>query len=318
MISDPIMLRGLASLRHLIAAMAANALIWPAAAWSDPGEVVGVVERICAGTSGSFVPRPDGKLLPLADVRSGDEIAIANKGGCLWVRLFNNETMSLTKGDDTTLEVSYSDGRTETVQGTYAVPDRSPGAPGLLGNLFDVLAGMVTRQFNYDRQAVIAAVRGEEPLDLPLLWSDENYVVAGSRALALSWVGGEAPFAVEIGPEAGPPAIAKAGVTDRGLGPVLVDLTPGPWRLAIHDATGETVEGALTVVPTSELPAAPPDQGLEDLPEALREAAYAAWLAEQDDGRWMYEAYLRAGALAGEFAPAGYLERYLASGALWQ
>ena len=52
-------------------------------------------------------------------------------------------------------------------------------------------------------------------------------------------------------------------------------------------------------------------------PLATTKSAQAAWLAEQDDGNWMYEAYLQSGALAGDFAPAGYLQRYLASGALW-
>jgi hypothetical protein len=86
----------------------------------------------------------------------------------------------------------------------------------------------------------------------------------------------------------------------------------------VVDAAGEAVDGEFTVVPASEVPQAPADEGLEAMPDVLRESAEAAWLAEQDDGNWMYEAYLRAGALAPAFVPAGYLERYLASGALWQ
>jgi hypothetical protein len=304
-------------MRHSIVAMTIAALLWPGAVSSAPGEVVGVVEKV-RGTAHKLVDGKSKGLKPLADIRSGDAISIATDDGCVWIRLFDNETMRLSKADDGIIEISYGDRRFETARRTYTVPDITPETPWLLGNVFRVLAGMVTRQFDYDRQAVIAAVRGDEPLDLPLLWADENYVVGGSRALALSWLGGEAPFAVEIGPEAGPPAIAKAGVTERGLAPVTVELTPGAWRLLIQDGAGDTVEGALTVIPASELPEAPPENGLEDLPEALREAAYAAWLAEQDDGRWMYEAWLRAKALTGEFAPAGHLERYLASGALWQ
>jgi hypothetical protein len=185
-------------------------------------------------------------------------------------------------------------------------------------NLIIGLCRMINGQHEQERQPITLGVRGDEPLDLPLLWADQNYVVAGPRALALSWIGGAAPFAVEIGPEGGPPAIARAGVRAQALEPVAVDLVPGAWRIVVRDAAGETVEAAFAVVPASALPPAPPDAGLERLPAALRDSAYAAWLAEQDEGRWLYEAWLRAVALAAEFEPAGYLERHLASGALWQ
>jgi hypothetical protein len=188
----------------------------------------------------------------------------------------------------------------------------------MVSNLFNDLMGIVARRFEHERHLVTLAVRGEEALDLPLLWADENYVVEGTRPLAVGWVGGEAPFAVEIGPDGGQPLVAQENVGGQASAPVSADLAPGIWHVSVRDAADEVVEGAFTVVPAADLPEPPPDEGLEAMPEALRESAYAAWLAEQDEGSWMYEAYLRAGALAGDFAPAGYLERYLASGALWQ
>ena len=190
--------------------------------------------------------------------------------------------------------------------------------PSMIKNLFSGLFTVVGVQHDHERHALTLGVRGEEALELPLLWADENYVVEGMRPLAVGWVGGAAPFAVEIGPDGGPPLVTQENVGGQASAPVSADLAPGIWHVSVRDAAGEVVEGAFTVVPASELPDAPPDEGLEAMPEALRESAYAAWLAEQDEGSWMYEAYLRAGALAGDFAPAGYLERYLASGAIWQ
>jgi hypothetical protein len=262
--------------------------------------------------------RPEGppvKKLPLLlELRDGDSLRVNHPDGYVDVRLTTNKRIEVkheskcSKGTATDPEIVCS---------PYEV-QAALNAPTMVSNLLNRVFNMIIDRRQYERHALTLGIRGGEPLDLPLLWADENDVVAGSRPLAVSWVGGEAPFAVEIGREDGATVVAKEAIDGQVLQPVTVALTPGEWRVVVRGAEGEAVQGRFTVVPASELPQAPPDAGLEALPEALRESAYAAWLAEQDDGRWLYEAYLRAGALAGNFEPAGYLERYLASGALWQ
>ena len=294
--------------------------VWPCAGFGESSRVAGFIEELC-GPENLIVER-DGKgesgLPPLSSIYGGDKISIMKKGGCVRLRLVTDKIVIVEKKEDGDVLDVDSGEKVEKISGSFVVPHPAAESAGFLGGLFDVLYGMVVPQVNYERHAVTVAVRGEEPLELPLLWADENYVVEGSRLLAAAWIGGEAPFAVEIGPEGGPPLVAQENVGGQASVPVTADLAPGPWRVSVRDAGGEVARGAFTVVPASESPDAPSDEGLEAMPEGLRESAYAAWLAEQDEGSWMYEAYLRAGALAGDFAPAGYLERYLASGALWQ
>jgi hypothetical protein len=250
----------------------------------------------------------------LEELRHCDEIIVDMGAPPLMVRLTSNVTLEIQAPPDCQ---ERSVGRKLIVCSPHVIRTNS-AAPSMLGNLVTGLFNVVNDWRDYERHVVTLGIRGEEPLDLPLLWADESYVVEGSRPLAVSWIGGEAPFAVEIGPEGGAPLVAQERVSGQASEPVTADLAPGVWRVSVRDAGGEVARGAFTVVAAADLPEPPPDEGLEAMPEALRDSAYAAWLAEQDEGSWMYEAYLRAGALAGDFAPAGYLERYLASGALWQ
>lgn len=268
------------------------------------------ISRFAGSGSGLETGVPVGIL---DEIRDCDRIYVDK--GSIKIRLTDNERISI---EPEGCAAGVDDSTDVKIVCSPHLVHAEMNAPTMLGNLMAGLADIAKEWREYERHAVVLGTRGDEPLDLPLLWADDNFVVEGERPLVVGWVGGAPPFAVEIAPRSGGALVAQDGVSEQVSEPVMVDLAPGLWVVSVTDAAGKVVDGVFTVVSASEVPEAPPDDGLGDMPEVLRESAEAAWLAEQDEGNWMYEAYLRAGALAGDFVPAGYLERYLASGALWQ
>jgi hypothetical protein len=205
--------------------------------------------------------------------------------------------------------LAYADGDQDIVEGEaeFTVPERAP--LGAMARMFERLRTVLGAQY---RQGANLATRSggactadspaNEPLQAPVL-AETVSLSAGRPDVSLAWVGGCAPYAVTLTGDGGE-AFAMAGL-QRPM--VRIDgsvLLPGRYRFRIVDARQTQLERDVEVVD-----AAPTGPYLADAATSeLAAVAHAAWLAEQDDGRWRLESFQalrpwirRGGTLAGTF-----------------
>ncbi len=127
-------------------------------------------------------------------------------------------------------------------------------------------------------------------LSIPLLAaSTRQSVVAGTRPFHIAWVGGKAPFAVELIGPSGAPVVTWPQTAEHSVA-ATVTLEEGFYELRVANASGQPVLGAFEA--TSQPPVVD-RRGVEQLPADLGAALLAARLADIDDGAWRLEAYER-------------------------
>jgi hypothetical protein len=155
-------------------------------------------------------------------------------------------------------------------------------------------------QSDYDAQSTAAAVsRGASAphVAFPMLAVGDQRVVAGRRALALSWSGGAPPYVVSVGTEGATAPLATAHAAAKHVRLPEASFTPGAYAVRIEAADGLRGEARFTVVAASALPAQPADVAtiLADpgTPVDLRAAYAAAWLMADPSDAWRLEAYQR-------------------------
>ena len=188
------------------------------------------------------------------------------------------------------------------------------------GNLLANLRDMLTPwhdfvDFNFSVRGADRSRSAGEPLDLPLVPANGASIDAGSGSFALAWNGGSPPFAITLSDSGSGQAVLNvAGIESRALPERPLTLADGAYTLRVSDRTGQVVERGLTVVRPEARPRPPPDAGSAGLPPAWRATAQAGWLAQQETGRWLLQAYLEALPLAADFEPARTLAHLLAAG----
>ena len=125
------------------------------------------------------------------------------------------------------------------------------------------------------------------PLAMPLFSTDAR-VVARTRDLPITWVGGCAPYVVAILKGADTAAVRRNIDTDRAR---LDDvrLAPGRYRVVLSDGANQRVEGSFEAV--TELPALPADLAADRTDLGI--IAQAIWLSDADGGRWRLDAFDR-------------------------
>jgi hypothetical protein len=200
-------------------------------------------------------------------------------------------------------------------------PIEARGVPaGVPSNLLAMLGGLITPwhdfvELNFAVRGANAQPTPTEPLELPLIPPQGAAVGAGEHPFALAWLGGTPPFRVSIvAASDGKAVLNSAEETSRELPLHPLVLAAGPYALRLADAAGQTLERPIEAVPTEEIPRAPLDPALDRLPRTWGATAKAGWLAGQNKGRWLLEAFLEATPMAGAFEPARILVDLLAKG----
>lgn len=236
-------------------------------------EPAAVVSRYLPANAEHSVARGDGTTTILA----------------LGMPLFANDVVAVSS--DGSVVLTYADGESAQLAGgsSFTVPEREP--LGFVAQVFGRLQTVLSRQY---KQGANLATRGDgacadgvaaTPLTAPAL-AAESYLVEGHADLSLAWVGGCSPYSLELASKAG----QTYGATRLGRPQARLDtpnLGPGEYTLTIRDARGQTFAARVIV-----RDAAPkgPFAGDSDSSE-LRAVAYAAWLANEDDGRWRWESF---------------------------
>jgi hypothetical protein len=280
--------------------------LWASAAVAArAAEVVGIVEDI-KGSSGDYaLVRGDAKLqLRICEeIQNGDKIVLPQDGE-VRVRMTTDESIVLTERQS-------------------GQPIKERGAPASrTSNLLANLAEVITPwhdfvEFNLAVEGPAPKSPAREPLELPLIPKKGAAVAvgAGERSFALAWLGGTPPFKVSIVTAPGGQAVLKrVGVTSRALPLHPLALAASSYTLRLEDAAGHTIERKIEAVPNDKVPQPPLDPGLDGLSHSWGVTARAAWMAQQDKGQWLLEAFLEAAPMSEEFEPAHVLIDLLAKG----
>lgn len=198
-------------------------------------------------------------------------------------------------------------------KGGYKIKAR--GASSVWGNFFALLDELADR--NHAVQVASASTRGTGKVKYPAIYPADPKVAfklaAGSRALHLSWMGGEAPFRVQLLDGERVLGAADAPQARSATLPE-VRFAPGKYELSIKAKEGlepgvEPLRGNanvedLTVVAPDALPPVPQALAEVSLPQEARQLLYAQWLVYQEGGAWLLEAQQIAAALATSYPPA--------------
>jgi hypothetical protein len=135
-------------------------------------------------------------------------------------------------------------------------------------------------------------------LKVPALGPYNPLLVAGERALYLSWNGGVPPYTVTLQRYGGGNLVEQNNIQATAVRLPTVQLKPGRYVLVIQGSDKYAIkEDSVTVVNNSKLP--PPPKALTDarLSKADRLLLYAYYLEGWGQGEWTLEALQRAAAI---------------------
>lgn len=220
------------------------------------------------------------------------------------------DRITLPGGAAVTVQLSNGKSASFSGPGTFTVPDARP-----LGQLALILQSLTALVDDEYRLAGTAASRGGEacgqdgqavkPIAVPILLPGAR-VQAGTRDIPLGWRGGCPPFVVAVQDD-GRRLVHRESIEGWQVRLDQVPLPVGQYKVVITDAGGRQFETSLEALPAT--PAMPPELAADA--GNLGIIAEAAWLAEQDAGRWRLDSFerlrplIRAGdPLAGSFGDA--------------
>lgn len=276
------------------------ALILCAARPSAAGEHVCNVEDVTG--RGAELQRVNGRtvpLLPYTPLERGDLIVIRDSATQVTV-LCGSRRHVLSKEKDPAWTAHSGD-----------------APPGRAANLMAWLSELFQTEEQHQKSVASLHIRGDkEPPSLPLLAGAVGAFSAGRTSLALTWIGGAAPYSVRVYRAGdGRTVLAAERVSEtravlRGEEPV----AHGRYELEVRDALGRTAGAPLEAVAPVTLPEVPPafaPTGEEDL---VGRTVEAAWLAAHADGRLALEAYQRVAEMAFSHDAARRLRNALEAG----
>lgn len=233
----------------------------------------------------------------LTELQANDILVVNDDQHYLQIKLADNSSVKVT-----------------AAQSPYIVPAQGK-IPSIFDNFKIWVGGLMTRH-QEEVQAVSVSVRGSDgnkPPYMPLLEGESQVLVAGKRALFLTWKKGKPDYKITL--KQGENTVFEQMVKNSNFQLPELELTPGPYRLLLSDAEQRPVDHAFTVV--EKLPPYPPeltDERLASLSEPARLTVRTLWLAEQDNGKWMFEAYQHIAKVAPTFHFARVLRDKLETG----
>ena len=156
-------------------------------------------------------------------------------------------------------------------------------------------------------------IRGPE-IEVPLLDAPQVRLIAGRRVLRLAWQGGTPPYRLVIYRQGVvDPLVVRENIPVPRIKEETFAFEPDEaYSLELRDARGISWRKSFRVLRAEALPSPPP--ALDALPGKMRETLLATWLASQEDGAWIWEAYLLVAALPEDYLPATALRDALEYG----
>lgn len=248
----------------------------------------------------------NGKTLPIQYyqiLQTGDRLSMEKEG-----------ELRLERDDGTELVI-----RLGNSPYTVTAQDTNPGqAPGIWTNLVAWASGWLHAR-NEDGTAkppVHLGTRNDAviPLTLPLAPVAPIQLMAGERALHLTWAGGQPPFQIRLRRDREAALLVDQQVDQkRRFSSPPLSLTPGAYQLTIQDHRQPAVTLTVEVVAAAALPVPAAQWTVVTGTDSLKETVYAVWLAAQNEA-WLLEAYQRAVLWQDRHPPAKWLMYSLEKG----
>jgi len=200
------------------------------------------------------------------------------------------DTVTLPTGGSVVVKLATGDSSQFKGPGTFTVPSAKP--LGKVAAVFGSLSALFDDEYRLEGTAAsrggeACAETGKEarPIEVPILASGAK-IVAGERDLPLAWRGGCEPFVVTLW-SGDRKLVDRESIEGRQVRLDDVPLSVGTYQVSIRDATG--LERQLPLEVVSSAPAIPRDLASDTSP--LGVVAQAAWLAQQEGGRWRLESF---------------------------
>ncbi|MDM8567905.1 hypothetical protein QUF50_00025 [Thiotrichales bacterium HSG1] len=159
----------------------------------------------------------------------------------------------------------------------------------------------------------LAVSGSSNTIDMPLLSNIEEPVslIAKDRTLYLQWGGGQTPYTVEVHKRFDSLASKSSSTTMVKMDTVKFDANSS-YRIKVLDSKGQSFMGGFKVVELTTMPVNNTTLNSK-LPIEVRRTLQATWLAKQNNGRWIFEAYQQVAPLD-NYQPAKLLRDALAHG----
>lgn len=151
-----------------------------------------------------------------------------------------------------------------------------------------------------DRATSVPVATKGSRFELPIFTSSRSNLVAGTRALFITWAGGRPPFRVVLRRIASGEVLAKLeGLSVNSVRLPELHMRPGQYSLGVFNTPDdgsppELREDNLFVVDVTELPQPPPELKGAKLNKAEEELLYCYFLEGLPNGHWVFEAMQRA------------------------
>lgn len=266
-----------------------------ATACADSSTVVGRIEDFDGNSKPYSIELENGssKIVPAAYtlIRGREKVEI----GFLTELQLND--LIVINDDQHFLKIKLADNsviKVTATQSPYIVTSKAE-VPNIGGNFKNWFVGL-TKRHQEEIQPVSISIKGgssSQSPTIPLLEKTAKVLVAGKRALSLTWQKGTPEYKITL--KQGEKVLFEKLVKDQEFQLPELEFTPGEYQVAIKDSEQRQVILSFTVI--KELPPAYPqeltDKSLESLSKPVRLIVQALWLANQEEGKWLFEAYQR-------------------------
>ncbi|MCK5876331.1 MAG: hypothetical protein KAG43_01750, partial [Candidatus Marithrix sp.] len=154
---------------------------------------------------------------------------------------------------------------------------------------------------------------GSNTINMPLLSNTLETValIAKDRTLYLQWDGGQTPYTVEVQKRLDSLNSKSSSTTMVKMDTLKFDANSS-YRIKVLDSKGQSFMGGFKVVELTQMPINNTMLN-SDLPIEVRQTLQAIWLAKQNNGEWIFEAYQQV-APFDNYQPAILLKDALANG----
>jgi len=233
-------------------------------------------------------------VLPSMSLQDGDWICVREPKNKILKNKENYVILSFGAG--------HADKKITYENSPYLVKQQGSGF-SLSGNLWDSSMVWFKTFYEHYLEEVTTGVRSKSDFSMPLLSKSTAQLVAGNRTLHLAWQGGTAPYDIQVF-QVGDNEflLEKSMLKSRRVAFEAWQGNIGNYRVVVQDSTGNFIEGKFSVVPDS-LPVTQ-EIGDSGLSEQAQLVFFAAWLMNQENGAWRFEAYQQIAELAKTYQPA--------------
>lgn len=223
------------------------------------------------------------------------------------------------------LKIRFANASEEVVnaQNSPYVVTAKGEVPTISGNIWAWATQLTRRQQREKVMAVDISTKGgdseghDQPPSMALLEPRvgklPKVLLAGKRALFLTWQQGKPDYQITL--KQGDKILFEQTVTERVFQSSELDFKPGEYQVLLSDSEQRSVPYPFTVVDS--LPAYPSeltDKNLASLSKSARVTLQALWLANQENEKWLFEAYQRVAEISKDHHFARVLQDALGDG----